>query len=502
MSDHVQQYSRTIVLAVVLVAIGVLPLVMLRAADSSLRDNSTIASSQEGEAAKNIDPPPAGLSGEHKERPASGSDAAAQEESAAQLTLSGHVVDDATGKPISNFSIQGGRADDKTPAKITWGYSLETRGNNPDAIFSTNVQWSAGWRCRIVASGYVPQPILADLPKGAATGLSDLIVRMKRGNKVMGHVFDFTGKLVNDAGVYVVGNPTINLTGGKAMALAGGFVDDTKAVRVATDANGFFSITGIGEKGQRLAITCPAVDLWVVPLPEDDAARNKLDIHLPQPGKLVVHYDIVGAPEQSRIILQFHTWELPGWDGASSDRYDAIQQHVDFVLDNLAPGEYTIDRAKNMGMKNRWDQVFLDRQTFKIESGKTTVIDFVRPIGAPITGQVVGLDRTEVANAKPVRVYVRVLSAKDAQGEFPPLLDSVGMEPGEKPMDGKFITERIPPGQYIVRAEVYIPETPEQMHTTGWPSPAFAGEAMVTVPEKGPPEPVQIPLKTFKQPAR
>jgi len=65
-------------------------------------------------------------------------------------------------------------------------------------------------------------------------------------------------------------------------------------------------------------------------------------------------------------------------------------------------------------------------------------------------------------------------------------------------MDGQFTTERIPPGQYKVQAEVYIPETEEQRHRTGWRTPAFEGEVLVTVPEEGLPEPVKIQLAPWK----
>ena len=66
---------------------------------------------------------------------------------------------------------------------------------------------------------------------------------------------------MKDAGVYVVGNPSINLTGGKAMELMGGFVEDKRAIRVATDATGAFTVTGICDDAQRVAITCAALDL-------------------------------------------------------------------------------------------------------------------------------------------------------------------------------------------------------------------------------------------------
>jgi len=414
------------------------------------------------------------------------------------IEISGRVVDDATGKPVTNFSTQGGQVDAKDPAKITWGYWMQTDGTNPQGVFSARLDWSAGGRARILASGYVSQPILTELPKDAGTTVTGLVIRLKRGRQVSGHVFDHAGKPVKDAGVYVVSPTTGNLTGGKARDHEG--AENKNAIRVATDADGAFTVTGIGEDAQRIAITCSAVDLWVVTVPKGDAAIDNLEVRLPQPGKLVVHYDIAGAPDKTRLFMQLHTWEMPGWSGVSNNRHDPIQQHVETVLDNLPPGDYTIDRTKNLGLEHK-DEAWLDRRTIKVESGKTTVTDFVRPKGAPITGQVVGLDQGEVAKAKPTRVYVRVLPPKgDRWGH--PIFDAVGMEPGNKPMDGKFTTERISPGQYKVRAEVFIPETEQQRRSTGIVPPGFEGEVLVTVPEEGLPEPVKIQLAPLKFPTR
>jgi uncharacterized protein (TIGR03067 family) len=415
------------------------------------------------------------------------------------IEVSGRVVDDATGKPVPNFSIQGGQVDAKDPAKIVWGYWMMGGGSRPNGDFSTNLGWSAGGRARILASGYVSQPILTELPKDGGTKITGLVIRLKRGRQVSGHVLDHAGKPVKDAGIYVVLPSTGNVTGGKARDHEG--AENKNAIRVATDADGAFTVTGIGEDAQRIAISCAAVDLWVVTVPKGDAAIENLEVRLPQPGKLIVHYDIAGAPEKTRLFMQLHTWDRPGWSGISNDRHDPIQQHVETVLDNLPPGDYTIDRTKNLGLKYKRDEAWLDRRTIKIESGKTTVTDFVRPKGAPITGQVVGLDQGEVAKAKPTRVYVRVLPPKgDRWGH--PIFDSVGMEPGDKPMDGKFTTERIPPGRYKVRAEVFIPETEQQGRSTGIVPPGFEGEVLVTVPEEGLPEPVNIQLAPFKFPTR
>ena len=95
----------------------------------------------------------------------------------------------------------------------------------------------------------------------------------------------------------------INLTGGKAMDFLGPTIgEDKKAGRFATDAQGAFTVTGIDGDADRIAISSSALDLWVVPIPKAGGASDKWEIRLPQPGKLVVHYDIAGAPEKSATL--------------------------------------------------------------------------------------------------------------------------------------------------------------------------------------------------------
>ena len=400
------------------------------------------------------------------------------------VEIRGHVVDAATGRTIPYFTVQGGCVDAKDPAKITWGFWSQGRSSpNRTGEFSLTLNWSAGDRARIVAGGYLFQPILTEPPKAGVTKIDDLVIALKRGRQISGHVFDFAGKPVKDAGVFVVGNPSVNLTGGKAMTRCGPppETEDKGAGRFATDAQGAFTVMGINSDSKGIAITCSALDLWVVPIPKDDASSEKLEIHLPQPGKLVVHYDIAGAPEKATLFRHLHTWEMPGWEGVSNEVYDPIQQHIENVFDNLAPGKYTIYRCKFLGL---WGTRLLDRQTVKIESGKSTVADFVRSKGAPITGQVTGLDQFDAPPAIVVWVVSPEGNERD-QRHF----DAIPLLPGDKPMDGRFTTERIPPGQYRVKAKV-----------GNSLSPPFAGEVLVTVPEEGLPQPVKIPLSRRKSP--
>ena len=306
------------------------------------------------------------------------------------LAISGNVVDEKTGRPITNFIVQGGWVDKEDPNKIQWGGWGTQRGSaNPTGAFDLPflLDWSRGDRVRIVASGYVSQPILSEPPKAGVKEMRGIVVVMKRGREVSGHVLDSTGKPVKDARVYVVGDYHLNIAGGKARSEVPSQdpgsrnEEDRKAVRFTTDADGAFTATGIGGDSDHLAITCPVLDLWAVPVPKGDEDSEKLEIHLPQAGRLVVHYDIAGAPEKAEVFMQLHVWDIPALKAVGSSRYEPIEQHVELVLDNLTPGQYTIDRIKTLG---RWERPMLDRRDVKVEAGKTTVTDFVRPRARPL----------------------------------------------------------------------------------------------------------------------
>jgi hypothetical protein len=60
------------------------------------------------------------------------------------LTIRGQVVDDATGKPIEQFTAQAGMFDTADPARVIWGYR-EERFNAGDGSFSMMIRWGEGW---------------------------------------------------------------------------------------------------------------------------------------------------------------------------------------------------------------------------------------------------------------------------------------------------------------------------------------------------------------------
>ena len=89
----------------------------------------------------------------------------------------GKVVDAETGKPIEGFITQAGKFDPKDPKNVTWGYT-ETRTSS--SSFSATIRWNEGWTARILADGYVPQPILNEAPPAGKDRI-EMVIRLKKG---------------------------------------------------------------------------------------------------------------------------------------------------------------------------------------------------------------------------------------------------------------------------------------------------------------------------------
>ena len=114
--------------------------------------------------------------------------------------LFGKVVDAETGKPVEAFITQAGKFDPKDPKNVTWGFS-ETR--NTSGGFRATIKWNEGWTARILADGYVPQPVLSEAPPAGKARI-ETVIRLKKGRTVRGRVVDHLGKPVKDASVFAV----------------------------------------------------------------------------------------------------------------------------------------------------------------------------------------------------------------------------------------------------------------------------------------------------------
>ena len=103
----------------------------------------------------------------------------AEQPAAKTVTIRGKVVDDATGEPIERLTCRRGKFDPADPKKVTWGYCGEPL-QRPRRFLLDHVRWDEGWTARIVADGYIPQPVLASAPPADKDEI-EVTIRLKRG---------------------------------------------------------------------------------------------------------------------------------------------------------------------------------------------------------------------------------------------------------------------------------------------------------------------------------
>ncbi len=409
------------------------------------------------------------------------------------VRILGKVVDDATGKPIPQFVEQGGRVDPKDPTKVQWGFSEgRTEGPNADGIFRDAIDWAGGSRLRILADGYLPQPVLTEAPTPGVTEM-DVTVRLKRGREVVGKVLDGQGKPVAKTSVFLVGNRPVNLTGGRAVR---GFVggDDPTVTKTATDADGAFTLTGLGDdETWRVAVSGPTIDLWVVPAPKD---HRPMEVRLPQAGRLTIKLDIPGGGPEDRFLLQMKTYEMPGWEQIDNLREPSAKNPGEVTLDAVAPGSYELTRQKFQKANGNTYNRLCDRRTVEVKAGETAVSSFVRDRGAIVEGTIEGFD--------PANAPGTLVTVKDGQATGKPFAIREMSLPTfdflTVKADGHFSTERLMPGEYTIVVEVFIPKPRDGAFRSGIDAPDFFGSAKVTVPAQGKPGPVAIRLKGRSNP--
>jgi tetratricopeptide (TPR) repeat protein/protocatechuate 3,4-dioxygenase beta subunit len=412
------------------------------------------------------------------------------------LDVSGRVVDDATGRPIAQFLVQDGIAGATT---IEW-YFDESRTNspNPEGRFDERIKLGYGWRKRIVAVGYLPQPLPDKAPAAGVKQIKDQVVRLKRSGEISGQVLYHDGSPAADVPVFfLLGERMVLITAGKAWQ--GGRMEpaeDRAVTRTTTDSAGRFRLPGGGGNANIIAVSGPRLDFWAVPAPAADAKNADLTITLPQPGRLVVHYDVAGGDAQAKLRLHLYARAGPQPRGVFNYREPTVANRGQVVLDNLPPGYYDLSRQKLDPSDAARGGFRCDLRTVIIESGKTATSDFVSERGTPVQGRIAGLKEGMFADNMKPGALVTVGPPEATAEMWAACKGHIGIRDGLRcGLDGKFQTERLSPGKYAVIAEAYVAETPEERGATRERKPAFIGRAEVTVPEDGPPPQVTVELR-------
>ena len=386
------------------------------------------------------------------------------------VTIRGKVVDDVTGESIERVIIQGGKFEPADPKNVMWGYS-EGRSSSPEGLFSTCILWDEGWTARIVADGYVPQPVVTSAPAAGKKEV-DVTIRLKRGAVVRGVVIDDAGNPVKNAFVFAIGPTGLNLAAGKAISTIGG--NDVEAKPVRTDEKGRFEIS-VGE-AKSLAVSHTTIDAWPAAIP----ASGDLTIRLPKPAQVEVELAIDGAEKESTIFYQLLTSGRPEFHRLQSERELKMTNPGKLTLPALPPGRYQLSRNVMNNLGQMGFGKMLERQFFELKAGEMKSVKFVRETGSRVRGKV-----TWPAEAKLMGTIISVRSLVDQKSPFDehdwPLVYAAHVV-GK---DGSFQTERISPGQYLLVAKAYTELTPEQQIRSGFVGPSHGDQFKIDVTGEG-----------------
>jgi hypothetical protein len=214
----------------------------------------------------------------------------------------------------------------------------------------------------------------------------------------------------------------------------------------------------------------------------------------PKSAKLLIRYDIPGADVRGQFRLELMTWEMKdAQKPPKSVQTLGVPNGGELLVTGLTSGPYDLARIRNLRGGSMGTDAFCDRRLgLRLPAGETTVIDFIRKTGHPLTGQVVGLPQERLRGT-----FVFVRDARATAN--PKRMDEWKLATFDGVVtdaQGRFTTSRIPPGTYAVVANSF-PERRGDQHGMGWLLPDFVGSAKVTVPEQGAPPEVRIAMKTL-----
>lgn len=212
--------------------------------------------------------------------------------------------------------------------------------------------------------------------------------------------------------------------------------------------------------------------------------------------RIVVSYDVPGGEKDEKIFVQHIAGRgVIGSEGPPTLRYNPIKNGGKIELKELGAGKYQVTRYRQLdvcqaGPGRMHIGVFVDRRQFELKVGETKRIDFVRKQGQVLNGRVLGL---EAAGLDRAAVMVCSKNLKDPGSRTN--LDVVTYDATLCNDKGEFKTELLPPGDYVLLVQGYVPPTQEELFRTGRRGPRFVARKPFTIAKDEKPELLQVKLE-------
>ena len=306
-----------------------------------------------------------------------------------------------------------------------------------------------------------------------------------QGSTVEGRVLDHIGVPVVNAEVLLLGKEQIVVEADRRDSRRNWFSVEKQPEEppsTRTGKNGEFTITRKLGDADRLAVITEDPLFWVVSrssLKQD----GSIDIKLPESGSLAVHCDLPGKSPKQPVMIELRSFDGIVWNTDFLRFHSStfsLANPGETVFKNLPPGHYSVQRDQvTKTAANSIVDTPADRRLFEIESAKQAFAEFERKIGKPLSGQVRGLENTELRHARLTISHLGPEEVLGKDGKRNRMMVAFDVIPITA--DGRFTTDPIPPGKYIVELFAVLASTPQLSSQTS----DFSGKSSFTVPEEG-----------------
>ncbi len=345
--------------------------------------------------------------------------------------IEGRVLDDATGKPVTEFEIAA------LPGPIEgsfnpWMERSVTRMHHPQGFFRLEDVDAGAATVHVRANGYAPNSTAVSNVPADGT-VSDVVVRLSSGAAIEGVVIDSMGQPVAGAQVFLGPVPMAPMR------------EQGASARSAAD--GTFRLDSVAEGQTVVSAYHPKYAQGSVGVSPVAGAVQHVEIVLSLGGVIegTVTLGKVPMPNQS---ISMHSVQGQGGmpQGIQTAQTDADGA---YRLMGVLPGDVMVNAHLNLGEGGVMNQRSQSRPA-RVEEGQVTVVDFhFDEADAAIEGYVT---RNGVATS----AHVNALAAASEAGGGPPSEQHMAQADAQ----GFYRIDNIPSGTYRLMVAAFSPESP------------------------------------------
>lgn len=285
-------------------------------------------------------------------------------------TLTGVVLDAATGNAVTNFSVRTGTTSEGNPDQV-YGAIRDKNFSAPDGRFTMTLSEEADNAVLVTAGGYESK--VEKFAPGDSSGVQ-VTVRLKVATQLEGVVLAPDG---TPAPGVTVGAAPENSRGGNVSLTGGRLRTYDSRIKIATtDDQGHFKLASAPDKG--LVVAAGEAGFARVPV---EQLKGNTTIRLEAWGRIEGTLKIGGEPGVGKDLI--FTMQIPGIGTDFNAYKSTTDAQGKFTIEKVPPGEGAIERLIKTSANS---SSYSDNTTVQVKAGETTKVS-LGDNGAVIAGR-------------------------------------------------------------------------------------------------------------------